>query len=207
MSKQVPLLQSTSDFWENLYLSGETGWDLGGFTPIFNQWIETIKYPKIICVLGSGNGWDAINFASKGHIVTAVDFSKSAVRSMELKAKENNIKLEIIHKDIFDLVDVYKNHFDIVLEYTCYCAIDPKRRNDYMEMVKHILKPNGRFVGLLFPIDKDLSEGGPPYGVNIKTTIRKLSEYLSFEKSDYPELSVKSRLGRELFVIFKKYGN
>ena len=197
----------TPEYWEESYRSEEMGWDLGGPTPIFDQWIGTCKEQLVICILGAGNGWDAINFARRGHIVTAVDFAKLATTNMLIAAKNNHVEMDIRHMDIFDLNQIYENHFDVVLEYTCYCAIDPNRRSDYLKMVYKILKPEGEFVGLLFPTDKDPSEGGPPFAVQLGPTIELISEYFSLIKQEIPSLSVKPRSGRELFIIFQKSKN
>ena len=35
------------------------------------------------------------------------------------------------------------NYFDYVIEQTCFCAIDPKRREQYERLVYHILNSNG----------------------------------------------------------------
>ena len=155
ISKNITHLPFSAEYWESSYQSGEMGWDLGGPTPIFDQWIKTCKEPLSICILGAGNGWDAFNFANRGHIVTAVDFAESAVKYMQMTSEQNDLKIDIRKMDIFDLDQIYTNHFDVVLEYTCFCAINPSRRRDYLKMVCNILKPNGEMVGLLFPIDKD----------------------------------------------------
>ena len=191
------------DYWERSYRSGEMGWDLGKSTPILNQWIETCKDPLTICVLGAGNGWDAVNFAKKGHFITAVDFAESPVKNMQAAARHSDLKMEILHMDIFELNLIYSNKFDVVIEYTCFCAIDPSRRREYLEMVRHILKPKGELVGLLFPIDKDPSDGGPPYAVELDPTIKLISEYLSLIIQEVPTMSIKQREGREIFVIFR----
>ena len=207
MSKDITLESSMPEFWERAYQSGEIGWDIGRSTPVFNDWINTCKVPLSICILGAGNGWDAINFASKGHIVTAVDFAESAVNNMQTVVKQSDLIMDILHMDIFDLSKLYINHFDVVLEYTCFCAINPSKRRDYLNMVKHILKPKGELVGLLFPIDKDPDEGGPPFGVQLKSTIKLITEYLFLIKEEVSSLSIKSRVGREIFIIFRKDGN
>ena len=194
------------DYCERSYRSGEMGWDLGKSTPILNQWIETCKDPLTICVLGAGNGWDAVNFAKKGHLITAVDFAESAVKNMQAAARRSDLKMEILHMDIFELNLIYSNKFDDVIEYTCFCAIDPSRRREYLEMVRHILKPKGELVGLLFPIDKDPSDGGPPYAVELDPTIKLISEYLSLIIQEVPTMSIKAREGREIFVIFRNDG-
>ena len=157
--------------------------------------------------MGAGNGWDAINFARKGHTVTAVDFAESAVNNIKLIAAQYNLEINILHMDIFDLKQIYRNNFDIILEYTCYCAIDPSRRRDYLEMAYHILKFNGEMVGMLFPTDKDpFDESGPPFSVQVESTIKLISEYFSLIKQEIPLCSIKSRANREIFIIFKKNG-
>ena len=91
------------EYWENAYKSGEIGWDIGAPTPIFTNWIKTQKEPMSICILGAGNGWDALHFAEKGHEVTAVDFAESAILNMNVSAAKKKLNLDILYEDIFNL--------------------------------------------------------------------------------------------------------
>jgi len=126
---------------------------------------------------------------------------------MNITAAKRRLKLNIIHGDIFDLDKLFTNTFDIVLEYTCFCAIDPDRRDDYIRLVNHILNPSGEFVGLLFPTDENLDSDGPPFGVDIDTTLNLFSNYFTVIKKEIPSNSIERRKGREIFVILKKNGN
>ena len=74
-------------------------------------------------------------------------------------------------------------------------------------MTNQIIKPEGKLIALLYPIDKDINDDGPPYGVDLDITIDLFSQYFTLGTKEIPDLSVKSRCGREIFVIFKKYGN
>ena len=195
------------EYWEKSYQSGDMGWDLGGPTPIFNDWIQFQTNSLSICILGAGNGWDAINFAEKGHNVTAVDFAESAIDNMHTSAQSKGVQINIVHSDIFDLCKLFNHTFDIVLEYTCFCAIDPARRMDYVRMTNQILKPDGKLVALLFPIDKDINDDGPPFAVDLDSTISLFSKYFIVDKKEIPSLSIERRNGREVFVIFKKNVN
>jgi len=207
LSNNITQPTSKSEYWERFYQLGEIDWDIGRPTPVFDEWIKTCKKPLSICIMGAGNGWDAINFARKGHLVTAVDFAESAANNIKLTAEQNNLEINILHMDIFDLNKIYSNYFDIILEYTCYCAIDPSRRRDYLKMAYHILKFNGKLVGMLFPTDKDpLDESGPPFAVHPEMTIKLISEYFTLIKQEIPLCSIKSRTDREIFIIFKKNG-
>jgi len=202
-----PITSSQPEYWEKSYKSGEMGWDIGEPTPIFKNWIQTQKESLSICILGAGNGWDALHFAEKGHEVTAVDFAKSAVLNMNVAAAKRGLQLNILHADIFNLDKIFTNTFDIVLEYTCFCAIDPDQRKDYIRLVNNILNPFGKFVGLLFPIDKKLNDDGPPFGVDINSTIELFEKYFILVKKEIPAQSIERRKGREIFVILEKNGN
>ena len=207
MKDSQSINSSMPEYWEKSYQSGDMSWDLGGPTPIFNDWIQFQTDSLSICILGAGNGWDAINFAEKGHNVTAVDFAESAIDNMHTSAQNKGVQINLIHSDIFDLCKLFNHTFDIVLEYTCFCAIDPVRRIDYVRITNQILKSDGKLVALLFPIDKDINDEGPPFAVDLDSTISLFSKYFILDTKEIPSLSIERRKGREVFVIFKKIGN
>ena len=202
-------IQSTSfpEYWEEAYGSGEIAWDLGGYTPVFNSWANTLTSSHLICILGAGNGWDAINLAKKGHKVTAIDFARQPIENMQIEAKKNNVKLDIVQSNIFNLPKRFNNYFDIVLEYTCFCAIDPGKRSDYAKLVCNMLKPDGLFVALLFPLNKNNLNEGPPYHVDLDTTLSLFDYYMIKQTCIKHPLSIEKRKDREIFIIYKKNGN
>jgi SAM-dependent methyltransferase len=126
---------------------------------------------------------------------------------MSQMAEKLGVALDLLHSDIFNISKSYHDAFDIVLEYTCYCAIDPDRRIDYVNLVDCILKPGGRLVALFFPLDKELNDDGPPFGVDFHTTLDLFLKKFTLNKKEIPKLSIERRIGREIFVIFNKNGN
>ena len=72
-------------FWENIYLADDAGWDLGGVTPVFKS-IANELIPGKMCIVGCGSGHDAVMFAQKQFEVIGVDFAESAVKTLEAKA-------------------------------------------------------------------------------------------------------------------------
>jgi len=194
---------TTSEFWDEKYISGNTKWDLGKSTPVFDHWIAKYKFPLKICVLGAGNGWDAINFSILGHDVTAVDFSNIAIENMKKYCNKNDIKMSILKMDIFKLNSKFKKYFDIVIEYTCFCAISPVLRRDYLQVVYDILSPEGKFAALLFPIDKTTTDG-PPYAIEIDYIVPLISSYMNLVEINIPINSVPMRQDREIFVLYEK---
>ena len=190
-------------FWEDRYLQDAAGWDLGGATPVFDSMADELK-PGKLCVIGCGRGHDVIMFAKKGFKVTAVDFAPSAISSVRDLAAGSNVNVQTVHSDIFDLDNEFTNGFDYILEQTCFCAINPAHRSKYEALVKRLLIPEGLLIGLWFPLDKTLQDGGPPWGTTISEVKALFNLNWSIEKEEFPQLSIRPRKGREKLIIFRK---
>ena len=160
-----------------------------------------------LCIIGCGRGYDAIMFAKKGFQVTAVDFAPSAIQALKQMAVESEVEVNTLELDIFALLPSYQNSFDYVIEQTCFCAIHPSRRKEYEIMVQGILKPNGKLVGLWFPLDKHIDEGGPPYGTSVNEVKTIFNNGWETVKEEFSEHSIKPRKEREKLIIFKKSTN
>ncbi|MBI88780.1 MAG: SAM-dependent methyltransferase [Candidatus Marinimicrobia bacterium] len=191
-----------SEFWENIYLEGDAGWDLGGPTPAFVELSNNLKKGKV-CIIGCGRGYDSIVFAKKGFKVTAVDFAPTAISSLNKMVAKENVNVRVIKDDIFNLLPQFQNYYDYVIEQTCFCAIHRSRRKEYEILVKGLLKRDGLLVGLWFPMDKSIDEGGPPYGVTEKEVKSIFQVGWEIIKEEFSEFSVKPRIGREKLIIFK----
>lgn len=194
---------NSPSFWEESYRQGHTGWDLGMPTPVFQRIAESGKFPPgKMLVLCAGRGYDARLFARLGFKVTAVDFAEEAVNEM-LEHNDSQDSMEVMQADIFDLPVFMEQEFDYILEYTCFCAIDPKRRADYIQSVGNLLKPGGIYIALAFPIGG--RTGGPPFVVSPDELIDPLSEQ-GFELllREVPHDSVPGRDGIEELIILKK---
>lgn len=191
------------DFWQSVYRAGTTFWDLGGPTPVFCAMAESGAYsPGKMIVLGAGRGYDARLFARHGFTVTAVDFASEAVRDMQMLA-EKDAPVAAVRADMFALPEFFKGSFDYVLEYVTYCAIDPVQRVAYADVVADLLKPGGRFIGLIFPIED--RPGGPPFGVSPDELIELLTvRGFSLQHRGFPEETIKPRKGREELVVLEK---
>jgi SAM-dependent methyltransferase len=190
-------------FWEEIYQGGRAGWDLGGPTPVFRRLLDSGQFaPGRIVVLGAGRGHDARAFARRGFTVTAVDFADDAVRDMRALA-DQQAPVKILQANLFDLPRPLDGTFDYVLEYTCFCAIDPPRRAEYADLVARLLKPGGQYIALAFPLDG--RAGGPPFAVSA-AEILQLFETRGFtlRHRERPPDSVSPRRGAEELLIFQK---
>ncbi len=194
---------SSPSFWEESYRNGRTGWDLGKPTPVFRRLAESGKLkPGKMLVICAGRGYDARLFARLGFEVTAVDFAEEAVREMK-SLIEPDISLEVMQADLFDLPVFMNEEFDYILEYTCFCAIDPQRRAEYIHSVSSLLKPGGIYIALAFPIGG--RKGGPPFVVTPDELIDPLNAMgFKLVLREVPKDSVPGREGIEELLILKK---
>lgn len=191
------------EFWESRYQTGDTGWDLGRPAPPFVDLLSGPDAPPAgsMIVLGCGRGHDAIFFAQQGFEVTAVDFSRLALNDAGQNAKRAGVEIEFIEHDLFVLPPLYDHRFDYVLEHTCFAAIPPTRREDYVQVVKRLLKPGGLYIALFFAHGR---LGGPPFNTTIEEARSLFRPYFAIERLEAPPRSVEARMGKELFALMRK---
>jgi SAM-dependent methyltransferase len=197
---------NSANKWEADYERKTDGWDLGEPTPVFKRLAQSGQLrPGRMIVLGAGRGHDAREFARHGFQVTAVDFASHAVREMQ-RLVDPAAPIAILQNDLFTLSQELDNSFDYLLEYTCFCAIDPRRRTDYADLVMRLLKPDGLYIDLAFPLDK--RAGGPPFAVSVPEILTLFHDRgFNLKSREIPTDSVSQRRGAEELLIFQKAGS
>ena len=198
----IPTDVNKPDYWDQIYQAGRAGWDLGGPTPALHRLLAGGEVaPGRLIVLGAGLGHDAREFARQGFTVTAVDFTDAAVEGMRSLA-DPAAPVEIVQADIFALPAELDHTFDVVLEYTCFCSINPARRPEYADLVARLIKPGGAYIALLFPLDQH--KGGPPFSVSADEAVSLFRKRkFRLRRRETPEDSVWQRRGLEELLIFK----
>jgi hypothetical protein len=141
-------------------------------------------------------------FARHGFEVTAVDFASDAVQAM-YSLDDPQTPLEILQIDLFNMPPHLEGQFDYVLEYTCFCAIDPKRRTEYVMHVTRLLKTCGIYIALAFPIKE--YTGGPPYAVSSDELVNPfIQQGFVLLHREIPSDSIPGRRGIEELIILRK---
>jgi len=195
--------EDSAQFWEDIYKADDAGWDLGGATPVFESLADEFK-PGSLAIVGCGRGYDGIMFSKKGYNVWVFDFAPAAIGAVKKLARANQQNLKVVQKDIFTLQGEYQHKFDYVIEQTCFCAINPRRRKEYEKVVFSLLKPGGLLMGLWFPLDKKLQDGGPAWGTTIQEVKSLFKKNWSIVREEFSILSVTPRKNREKLIIFRK---
>ncbi|KXO01279.1 SAM-dependent methlyltransferase [Aequorivita aquimaris] len=186
-------------FWNHKYLSGETGWDIGQVSTPIKEYIDQLSDKNLkILIPGGGNSYEAEYLFENGfNNVFVVDISSIPLKNLTERLpsfpKEN-----LLHADFFELEDT----FDLILEQTFFCALDPSLREAYTDKMHQLLKPDGKLVGLLFNIP--LNDDKPPFGGNKDEYEKLFSEKFKIEKMETAYNSIPPRAGNELFFKLRK---
>ncbi|WP_347357404.1 methyltransferase domain-containing protein [Bdellovibrio sp.] len=189
-------------YWSQIYQQeANPGWNLGEPAEALKDMLPRLKIARSrVLVLGCGEGHDAALFAAAGHFVTAVDISPLALeRARKLYGHMPN--MTFVEADLFKLPADFHQSFDVVFEHTCYCAINPERRQELVKIWNRLLVSGGHLMGVFFTFEK---RQGPPYGgTEWELRQRLKSSYLPIFWGRWQK-SVPRRQGKELFIYAKK---
>ncbi len=186
----------SASFWEGRYQAGTARWDLGEPAPPFVSLLnsEQAPAPGRMAVLGSGRGHDALLFAAHGFEVTGFDFAPSAIADAQAAARRLGLdSAQFLQRDIFELNPEFAASFDYLLEHTCFCAISPDQRGDYLRLVQQIMRPGGELIATR----THERPGGPPFGVAPADLQRLLKPSFEIQSWQLAKDSVESRRSEE----------
>jgi len=194
---------NTPGFWEERYAQHEDGWEMGRAHPSLVHWLDTTPPPPgRIAVPGCGRGHDARLLASRGHDVVGFDFAASVLEEARALAQRDGVALRFEQADIFTLSASYPHAFDGVWEYTCFCAIDPRRRAAYVDTMAAIIRPGGWLLAVFFPMRS--YGAGPPYPVARDEVRGLFAPRFRIERELTPPAPVPRRLGQEWMVFYRR---
>ncbi|WP_250433137.1 methyltransferase domain-containing protein [Hanstruepera flava] len=196
MSESIRLSEA---FWDNRYQNNETGWDIGTISTPLKTYIDQLTDTDLkILIPGAGNAYEAEYLWHNGFKnVTVVDWSKTALSNIKNRVPDFP-KSQLIHGDFFEL----QSAFDLILEQTFFCAINPNLRQQYANKVHQLLEDNGKLVGLLF--NDKLNNEHPPFGGSKPEYVNYFKPLFELEIIEPCYNSIASRDGRELFIKFNK---
>lgn len=186
-------------FWNDRYISGDMGWDIGYVSTPLKEYIDQLHNKDLkILIPGGGNSYEAEYLFNKGfRNVYVVDISSVPLKNIT-KRVTSFPNENLLHSDFFEL----QQTFDLILEQTFFCALDPSLREDYVNKMYQLLKPDGKLVGLLFNIP--LNNDKPPFGGNKEEYHSLFESKFKIEKMETAYNSITQREGNELFFKLRK---
>ncbi|REG90678.1 class I SAM-dependent methyltransferase [Algoriphagus antarcticus] len=186
------------NYWTERYSYGKTGWDIGFASPPLVQYLDQIKNKEIqVLIPGAGSGYEAAyGWKSGFHNLQLLDLSYEPLE--RFKSLNPSFPLDHIHHEDFFL---HTGKYDLILEQTFFCALDPGLRVDYAKKMKELLSPGGKIAGVWF--DREFDFEGPPFGGKSEEYRFLFEKYFEVHTFAPCYNSIPERLGSEVFMILE----
>ena len=186
-------------FWQNRWENAETGWDIGYPSPPLVEYFDKLENKEIkILIPGCGNAYEGEYLIKNGFKNTfLIDIAPLAFESLKKRFPDFPDE-NLIEGDFFEHEETY----DLIVEQTFFCAINPKLRQAYAEKMHSLLNKNGILMGLLF--NDPLFVDHPPFGGNKAEYLNYFEDLFTFRHFETATNSIKPRAGTELFIELAK---
>ena len=185
--------------WEERYKNEDTGWDIGMVSTPLKEYFDQLTDKTIkILIPGCGNGHEASYLHRHGfQNVFLLDLAPSPLDNFSTQHPYFP-KDHLIKENFFD----HEGQYDLIVEQTFFCAIDPSHRQAYAKKGHELLHPKGKLMGLLWSVE--LNDAHPPFGGSKEEYHNYFDEYFNFVHFGNSFNSIKLRSGRELFLLAEK---
>lgn len=189
------ILKSDERYWTDRYREGATGWDIGyASTPIVH-FVDRLQDRSLrILVPGAGYGHEVLYLQEQAFKhVTVVDLSPLPIDRLRKELEDDSYNL--IVGDFFD----HQGEYDLILEQTFFCAIDPIRRSQYVQYTYDLLADGGKLCGVLFDTNFE-GRPGPPHGGSAEAYRERFSKVYGQVLIHPCENSIPPRAGKECWI-------
>lgn len=200
-------MQNMDQDWENCYRRGETPWDKGAAAPGLEDYLAGNTVSGRVLVPGCGMGHDVRALAGGGTEVIGLDLSPTAIEGAQKFEKAAGESFR--EGDFFALEGDLVGFFDWIWEHTCFCAIDPGRRAEYVEAAARALRAGGKILGMFYidPYDEEHQPGDePPHGCSLEELEELFGGSFVIQESWVPKRAYAGREGRERMMVLEKRG-
>ena len=110
--------------------------------------------------VGCGTGEHAILFASRGYRALGVDSAPLAIEKARAKASQRGSKAEFLVADALRLSELDRR-FDAAIDSGLFHVFSDRERGAYVESLRGVLVPRGRYYMLCFSDREPVGWGGP----------------------------------------------
>jgi thiopurine S-methyltransferase len=191
--------QFSETYWTERYRQNEASWDAGAITTPLKTYIDQLPDKNVkMLIPGAGNGHEAEYLFRNGFKnVSVIDISPEPIQNIQKRLPEFPSS-QLITGDFFK----HNGSYELILEQTFFCALDPSLQTDYAPQMNKLLKPGGKLAGLLFT--DPLNNTTPPFALTKEAYIQLFQPYFKIHTLETCYNSIKPRQGRELFMILQK---
>lgn len=188
-----------ASYWTNRYLNQSDHWDIGYASPaIIHFVLENFAKETKILIPGAGNAHEAAALFNAGYTnVWVLDLSEVPLKRFAAENPKFPSE-QLIQGDFF----THNSQYELILEQTFFCAIDPSLRQNYATKMHELLYQKGHLAGLWFA--RVFEQAGPPFGGNWEEYESYFKPYFTTLSVGISQLSIKAREGNEYFLHFEK---
>ncbi len=191
--------------WQRRYEQDDTPWDKGAPAPALIQFLQEKQISGRVLVPGCGRGHEVRALGVRPDIVVVgLDLSATAIaQAKKITAPSTpDANVSFVVGDFFDIPVKLEHSFDWIIEHTCFCAIEPNRRRDYVLAASSALQAGGKIFGVFY-LNPDTASG-PPFAVSKRELSELFDPHFILLKEWVPEDSFPGREDRELVRIMLK---
>lgn len=194
--------------WDALWLQEMDLWDLGRPTPVLVSLLQELPLGRVL-VPGCGRGHDLLALVSAEREVVGIEAAAKAAQHAR-QLCEFAPRVGIVEEDFFGDAVAALPPFDLIFDYTFFCAIKPSQRAQWGARTARLLAAGGTLLTLVypnFPGEKadDPDAPGPPHPVSLAAYERALAPHgIALERSFASEHSVERRRKHEVVAFWKK---
>lgn len=187
------------DYWRKRYHQQQTDWDANTVTTPLKEYADQLAGKNIeILIPGCGNAHEGAYLHQLGFTqVYLADIAPEPLQDFSKKHPDFP-KEHLLLINFFEL----SKKFDLILEQTFFCALDPSEREAYARQAAALLKPGGKLAGVLF--NRSFEKAGPPFGGSKEDYQPIFEKYFHILVMEPCYNSIKPRSGTELFIKMEK---
>lgn len=189
------MTELNADYWSNRYSTDDFPWDIGYVATPLKEYFDQLTNKELkILIPGAGNSYEAEYLFKNGFKnVFVLDFAQLPLDNIKKRIPDFPSE-NLICQDFFS----HNGKYDLIIEQTFFCALNPSLRTKYVQKMKDLLLPDGKLVGLLF--NDPLNTDKPPFGGNMEEYKAIFESIFRFKTFEIAKNSVPARQGRELFI-------
>ncbi len=197
--------------WDAQYLANDMPWDKGAPAPPLLEWLEhpRHRFDGEVLVPGCGLGHDVRAIAATGQArqVCGLDLSPAALATARRYPPAGGESY--VEANLFALPPELCGRFDWVFEHTCFCAIDPALRAEYIHAVARALRSGGHLLAVFYMRPWEDGEpvrlgGGPPFGTDVAELDALFAGRFDLLEEATPTRAYPGREGKELIRLYRK---
>lgn len=198
----MPTPELDSAYWEERYDTKADGWDLGAPSTPLKTFIDGLTDRDLrILIPGCGRAWEGQYLHERGfRNVWLMDLTGWPFKDLLQRCPDFPPE-HLITGDFF----MHAGQYDIIIEQTFFCALDPALRERYVAKMHELLAPGGRLVGVLFD---DPAPGkdphGPPFGGSRAEYTERFQRWFNAVRIAPCYNSIPPRAGREVWIDIAK---